>query len=117
MSGIDYIDLAVKSHILWKEELVKSINTGKSDYTATQLKSPHSCQFGKWLNGVEQEVKDTTLYEEIYELHSIFHLEAGKILECILKDKKEDALDLMSESSLFIKTSSLLTDKLLEWKF
>ena len=77
----------------------------------------NNCSFGKWLHErIDPEVKGTSDYDEIVELHARFHREAGAILELALAGNKEKAHKLLGLGSEFSDVSAKLVTKMRWWR-
>ncbi len=111
---MDKIGKAIVAHSHWKQHLKKAIDTGESEFSVDTVQSPHLCEFGTWLDS--EEGKSLPNYDEIYELHQKFHLEAARILNLALKGHSNDAETLLAFGSDFSKTSAKLVNKLSELK-
>jgi len=114
----DNIEKAIAAHSAWKERLINTISSGTSDFDPEVVKLPDRCEFGKWLygDGISEDSKEGKYYSNCISLHATFHVEAGKILTLALQSNKTDAEALMSDDSVFTKTSSTLIGLLNEWK-
>ncbi|MDX2471136.1 MAG: CZB domain-containing protein [SAR324 cluster bacterium] len=111
----DQINLAVGIHGLWKSRITDAINTGKSEWEPAFVTPCGNCDFGKWLDGLDEENK-TEEFQKVYAIHSDFHKEAGRILAMALDGKKSDAEAAVDEGSEYQKLTSSLTLAMMGWK-
>ena len=111
---MEKIGKAIVAHSRWKQHLRKAIDTGESEFSVDTAQSPHLCEFGIWLES--EDGKSLPDYNEIYELHKRFHLEAARILNLALKGHSNDAETLLAFGSDFSKTSAKLVNKLSKLK-
>ncbi len=111
----DQINLAVGIHGLWKSRITEAIATGKSEWDPDFVTPCGNCDFGKWLNGLE-ETQKTEEYKKVYAIHTDFHKEAGRILALALKGQKEEAEAAVGDGSQYQKLTSSLTLAMMGWK-
>ena len=111
----EQINLAIGVHGLWKTRIAEAINHGTSDWDPEFVSPSCNCDFGKWLDNLEESRKDG-LYEEIVEIHTNFHLEASRVLKLALEDKKEEALASVGDGSLYQSLTTNLTITMMTWK-
>lgn len=112
------VNKALAAHSMWKQRLRDAVATGHSDFQVEKVKRDDCCEFGKWLYACPEEVKTGKHWSCVKDLHATFHREAGGILEKALGGKKEEAnKEIETTASVFGKTSVLLSDALLQWKF
>ncbi len=113
------VNKALAAHSMWKQRLRDAVATGYSDFQVEKVKRDDCCEFGKWLYGCPEKVRtEGKHWTCVKDLHATFHREAGTILEKALGGKKEEAnKEIEMPSSNFCKTSVLLSDSLLQWKF
>jgi len=111
---MDKIGEAIVAHSRWKHHLKKAIDTGESEFHVETAQSSHLCPFGKWLDS--EEGKSLPHYDEIYELHHKFHIQAANILNLALNQQSNEAETQLAFGSDFSKTSAKLVNKLGELK-
>jgi len=96
---------------LWKQRLKKAIAIGDSEFSVETTKNPSACFFGQWLDSKDDKALQD--YDEIYELHQKFHLEAAKRLNLALNHQSNEAEEtLLDFGSNFSKISSKLVNVL-----
>lgn len=115
MAKSDEIQKAIAAHGMWKVRLRSAIDTGKSEWTAGQVKVDNLCEFGKWLHSLPDYEKKAGNWGGIREMHAKFHEEAAKILDSALTGKKEAAARGLEKGSDFTKLSSSLTAAMMNW--
>ena len=111
----DQINLAVGIHGLWKSRITDAINTGKSEWDPAFVTPCGNCDFGKWLNGLD-EAQKTEEFTKVYEIHTEFHKEAGRILGLALNGQKIEAEAAVDDGSDYQKLTSSLTLAMMNWK-
>lgn len=107
--AVDF-DKIIQSHSRWKFHLKDAIEQGKSYFNIAEVRNPHACQFGEWLDSPEG--KKIPHYQEIVELHRDFHQEAAHILQLALDEEKEAALEKMKLGSDFNQLTAKLINHL-----
>ena len=110
------IDKAIASHGMWKMRLRNAIKTHSSEFEVAFVKSPHNCDFGKWLNSDKAMLNKFTEYNQIIELHKDLHLETARIMELALAAKDAEASAALVIGSKFASLSSKLTITMMKWK-
>lgn len=115
--GKENLTNAIAAHAQWKERLIAAIESGTSDFEPAIVKLPNKCEFGQWLYGdtISSDIKESSYYTKVVELHAAFHVEAGKVLSMALAGNKEQATQLMGSGSEFANLSSELTETINEW--
>jgi len=117
MGYIEEIDNALAAHALWKQRLKKAIEKGSSEFSVTQLKADYFCDFGKWLYGLPLEIRTTAYWIKTQKLHAEFHLEAARILDLALNQRKKDeGLRLLGQGEKYSTLSEQLRNTLAQWK-
>jgi hypothetical protein len=117
MSDPSELNKAIKAHSVWKVRLKDAVDTGNSEFSPTQVRANHLCEFGKWLNSLPLHEKAQADYKTIQPLHEKFHAEAARILEMATSGQKDKAhLALTDIKSDFVYTSAQLINALSAWK-
>ena len=117
MSYIEEIDNALAVHGLWKQHLKQAIETGRSEFSVSQLQADYFCDFGKWLYGLPLVIRTTTYWTKTQKLHAEFHQEAARILGlAVNQHKKDEALRLLGPGEKYHSLSEQLGDALRQWK-
>jgi len=107
------IDRAIFGHSRLKFHLKNAIETARSDFKYEEIKDPHACPLGEWLDSPEGQVLPN--YAELTEIHKDFHKEAAQVLDLALQGKKNEAkLSIQPLTSKFSKLSSQLVNTLAE---
>ena len=110
------ISAAIGSHGLWKAQLRAAIKEGSHEMTPEQAGANNLCEFGQFLVHLDSQTKSTSLYREVFQLHSDFHKEAMAILFLAQAGKRAEAEKAMDTSSKFIEVSSKLTATMKAWQ-
>lgn len=110
------IDKAIASHGMWKMRLKNAIKTHSTEFEVAFVKSPHHCDFGKWLNNDKFELAKFSEYNEIVDLHKELHVETARIMELALAAKDSEAAASLVVGSKFSTLSSKLTIAMMNWK-
>jgi len=109
------IDEAIYAHSRWKTRLKNMINSGRSDVPVSNIRNPHHCQFGKWLDS-SKEAKKSSYYTEVIKLHKQFHENAAEVAGLAISGQTIEATHKMEIGSTFSKTSAKLVNILADWK-
>ena len=108
-------DHAVFTHAKWKRQLRQAIETGKSEWTVSEVQADDRCDLGEWLDHLPLSKKKSEHYSRLRSLHTNFHKAASEVLALALSGKKEEAQEAISFGSRFTDISSKLTLVLSEW--
>lgn len=110
------IDSAIAIHSLWKRHLLDAIENGTSEFNVEGVKKDTECQFGRWLNSISNEERNTKEFIEVCSLHIEFHKVAAEILELAITGYKKEALNILSHGGNYGKISEKLIAALNDWK-
>jgi hypothetical protein len=116
MNIIEALDQALAAHAKWKYRLMEAIDTGKSEWRISEVRTDHSCQFGKWLLALPLSERLSENYKKVFALHAEFHGLAADVLELALAGRKAEATAAMALRSRFATVSSNLTMAVVAWK-
>ncbi len=117
MSDPSELNKAIKNHSVWKVRLKDAVDTGKSEFTPSQVRDNNMCAFGQWLNSLPLSEKSLEEYKNISALHAEFHATAAKVLQMALDGRKEEAHTALTDiRGDFMYTSAKLTNALMDWK-
>lgn len=110
------IDKAIASHGMWKMRLKKAIETQTSEFEVAFVRSPHNCEFGKWLDKDKPVLSKYSYYNEVFNLHKQLHEETARIMQLALSARKEEATKAIAVGSTFSAISAKLTLTMMNWK-
>ena len=110
-TGDDPVRAAIAAHGMWKARLEEAAHTGRSSFDPVTARANDRCAFGKWLATQPRDQR----VEEIAQLHTRFHEEAGGVLELALRGRRDEALARLDVGTTFADISSELTQKLVDW--
>lgn len=118
MSIKDEISSAIAAHGQWKVRLKDAIHSGKIDVPINTIKVDNQCAFGKWFYGptVTAEIKNSSHYKTIKELHAQFHKVAADVAQLAVAGKKDEAEKALGFGSEFAIVSASLTKAMMDWK-
>jgi Chemoreceptor zinc-binding domain len=116
MISKESIDVALKSHSLWKRQLKEAITTGQSEFKIWIVMKGDECEFGKWLARLSPEEMQSEDVQKVKILHTEFHEAAGKVLEFALTGGSDAALKMMSHRGIYRDVSRKLVSALNNWK-
>ncbi len=116
MEIIEALDQALAAHAKWKYRLMEVIDTGKSQWRASEVRTDNSCNFGKWLFAMPLSERLSENYKKVKALHAEFHGLAADVLELALAGRKDEASAAMALGSRFATVSSNLTMAVIAWK-
>lgn len=115
MALLEHIQMAIGTHMRWKERLVQAVETGKSKWTVEGIRQDDQCALGMWLNGPDFLDDDScNNHAQVTELHRQFHLSAAKVLGNALAGDAATAETLMQGE--YAELSDALVGHLNEWK-
>lgn len=98
------------AHSLWKQQLRKAIESGRSRVSVEDAGNDKKCALGKWILSEEAQVLPN--YAELVEIHHHFHQQAAQILQLAIEGKRHEALNAMAMGSYFSKLTSQLVNAL-----
>jgi len=116
MDHTEALDRAIAAHAKWKYRLMEVIDTGNSPWRVTDVRTPDSCEFGKWLIALPLSERLSEHSKKVRALHAEFHGVAADVLELALAGRKAEATAAMALRSRFAEVSSSLTMAVLAWK-
>ena len=117
MSTKDEIEQAIAAHAQWKQRLNDAIESGRSDWTPSEVRADCNCLFGKWLyGGIDPREKSSKSYLKILGMHALFHREAGTVLELALSGGQQEAKMRVAIGGVYLKISSELIHAMKQWQ-
>ncbi|MBL1294293.1 MAG: CZB domain-containing protein [Thiotrichales bacterium] len=116
MSDAQQLTKGIASHGMWKQRLIDTIKSGKSDWKPEIVCKDNQCEFGKWLYSCSAQDKASAHYRNVRALHTDFHKNAANVLELALKNKQAEAESAIQHGSKYASTSSDLTKAMMNWK-
>jgi len=73
MTTVEQIEKAIGAHGMWKARLRQAIDTGKSDFDPTKVKTDNNCDFANgFTNEISPELKLSEHYKTIIKYHAEF---------------------------------------------
>lgn len=103
---------ALTHHLEWKVRL----RTALADSKTVEVESAsdyHGCTLGTWLNDEARErFGHLESFRDCYNKHAHFHLEAGKVVQCIREGDADGARSMLGMAGSFTNASSALIDAL-----
>jgi hypothetical protein len=116
MNIVEALEQAIAAHAKWKYRLMEAIDTGKSQWLVSDVRTDNSCNFGKWLSELPLSERLSENYKKVRTLHAEFHGLAADVLELALAGRKDEATSAMALRSRFAVVSSNLTMAVMAWK-
>ena len=116
MNIVEALDHAIAAHAKWKYRLMDAINTGKSEWHVSDVRTDNACEFGKWLSALPLSERLSEHCRKVRALHAEFHWLAADVLELALAGRKDEATAAMALRSRFAAVSSSLTMAVIAWK-
>ena len=113
MSTKDEISKAIAAHERWKETLSQCIETGVCTTSPDVVKEDSNCAFGKWLISQADEMGPSPYFNNVVNLHTAFHQEAGEILKLAMCGGKRKAKERLGTT--YQSVSEDLIRELLDW--
>ena len=110
------INKGISEHGMWKQRIVKAIESGKSEWTPSIVRQDNQCEFGKWLYSCTEQEKNSPHYQTVKELHAKFHTTAAGVLELALTGNKSEASKAIGSGSDYKSISVSLTGEMMKWK-
>ncbi len=102
---------------MWKKKLKSAVASGKIDVQISTIKTDNQCSFGKWLHGptLTEEQKNSSHYQNVRELHAVFHEKASKVAQLVVSGNKAAAAKMLEVNGEFSEASASLTTAMLAW--
>lgn len=116
MSTKEAIKKGIAAHGMWKQRLIKAIESGQSEWTPAVVCQDNQCEFGKWLYSCTAEEKSSPHYNNVKELHAKFHQSAAKVLTLALDKKVNQAKQEIASGSDYSNHSKALTMEMMTWE-
>ena len=116
MTLYEDIQNAYIGHGAWKERLARAIRAGKSEFTPQTTEADDCCDFGRWLYALPLDIRQTTYWQTVRDLHAQFHKQAGLVLRLALAEHRQLAELAMAPGSGFEQLSGELGAALRRWK-
>jgi hypothetical protein len=116
MKIAEALDHAIAAHAKWKYRLMEAIDTGKSQWRTSDVRTDDACEFGKWLAALPLSDRLSEHSKKVRALHAEFHAQAADVLELALAGRKAEATAAMALRSRFATVSSNLTMAVMAWK-
>ena len=113
---MNMMDAAMGSHFLWKQCLKHLMTHSKEELNLKMVQSPHLCNLGKLLNNCPDALMQQHQYKKIFDLHVEFHLEASKMFEVVIEERKEDRMASMLKHEKLGEISRQLDHEIAIWK-
>lgn len=113
---ISQINKAIVTHSRWKLRLQNALETYSSEFEIDFVKSPHNCDFGKWLDAEKDHLNKFPEYAQVYDIHARVHQETEKVIQLLLDGHVADAKNAIATGSHFKIISSELTKIMTQWK-
>jgi hypothetical protein len=111
----EQVKKAIAAHGAWKSRLKKAVETGRSEFSGTQVGLDNLCEFGKWLYSLPAADQENHFWKEVRTTHAEFHREAGRILALALKGSKTEALAALEFRSPYVQLTGKLMLLLTRW--
>jgi hypothetical protein len=117
MSLEDEIKKAVGDHGMWKKMLKNAIDTRGINIQISTIKADNQCSFGKWLysSTITEKEKDSSHYQEVCELHAVFHEKASEVAQLAISGEKARAMKMLEVNGEFTTASAALTTSMMAW--
>ena len=109
------INEAIGAHGLWKRRLRTAAETGETSLPVDDICRNDFCKFGKWLKGLPQNAPGAAERRAVNDLHTAFHVEAGRIAGLIAAGEQAAALAAL-EGGTFDATSEALKLEMMKWR-
>lgn len=92
---------AIEAHVRWKVRLEAHIaGTGEEDLNADVVGRDDQCALGKWIYGEGgQQFSDHPGFQELKDIHTEFHQNAGKVITLADSGDPEGARKLMNQGA------------------
>jgi hypothetical protein len=116
MNIIEALDHAIAAHAKWKYRLMEAIDTGKSPWHVSDVRTDNACEFGKWLIALPLSQRLSEYAKKVRALHAEFHGLAADVLELALAGRKTEATAAMALHSRFAEVSANLTMAVTAWQ-
>ncbi len=113
---VEEIKAAIGAHGAWKMKLKTAITTGKTDLNPNVVRCDDQCALGKWLYGssIDPDTRMGMPYKVNKRVHAEFHECAARIVELILRQKRDEANALLEGE--FSERSDKVVRALTKWR-
>ena len=98
------IEKAITTHQVWTEQFESDLAKGALPDNSQITAYDDLCEFGKWLYGLEDEVKRDPDYRKVKNLHHDFHSVASEIVQLMKLQEFEKARKLLDSEYIAITT-------------
>ena len=116
MDTAEALDRAIAAHAKWKYRLMEAIDSGKSQWHVSDVRTNDHCDFGNWLATLPLSQRLAEHSQKVRVLHTEFHRLAADVLELALAGRKTEATAAMALGSRFAAVSSSLTMAVIAWQ-
>jgi len=108
---------AREAHLAWKEQLLKAVESGKSELEPKLVRLDDQCELGKTLrDSFSPDVQMTSHFMAIKVLHADFHTAASEVLRMALAGEKGMAASLLEANGQYTRASSALVLAIKAWE-
>ncbi len=110
------IEAGLLAHAKWKRRLRDAVKTGVSEFKPAVVRTEGACDFGKWLDSLSAEDRETADYQEVRQLHSEFHAKAAEILQLAVTGQPDKAGAQLEYDGAYGQTSGRLVLAMQRWE-
>lgn len=111
----DELNDALGRHAAWKLRLREAAIAGETDLPVDMIKREDCCKFGKWLQGLPTETRNSPEAQAVHELHANFHVVAGGVATQIASGQTEGALAAL-DGQVYRNSSDSLARAVTRWR-
>ena len=110
------IDRAIDAHGAWRARLAEAVESGQCAGDPTQVERDDLCELGRWLHALPVESRADETCLSVFEMHSWFHREAGRVVKLVQDQRLDEARAAIAPDSLFDVSSRQLVELLERWR-
>ena len=110
------VEAALSAHADWKRELRDAVIRGYCELGSEEAGRDDLCALGRWLDSLSPECSADHAFDEVVELHSRFHEEAGAVVGLLETGHIEAARSAMEPDSDFARATDELVCLLEAWQ-
>ncbi|CUH67633.1 diguanylate cyclase [Thalassovita gelatinovora] len=106
---------ALGRHAAWKIRLREAAISKETDLPVDMIKRDDCCKFGKWLQALPAETRNSTEAQTVQDLHAKFHSVAGNVAEQIAAGQIDGALAAL-DGQVYKTSSDSLARAVTHWR-
>lgn len=110
------VDRAIAAHAQWRSRLAEAVTSGRCEGDPAEIERDDQCELGRWLHDLPAESRADEGCLSVFEMHSWFHREAGRVVKLVQEKRLDEARAAIAPDSLFDVSSRQLVELLERWR-